>query len=262
VDAARGRWPWRDRRSLTAENLGFAEFFERLLRESARDSDYKSRWDRSSQFPLLKCPIEDVAAWRANRGLSIEPKFAITLSDVGLGTETREIARAEFYSVYWPLLEMAYSRADLSAGGKCDDLAFTTGLIKDQNPFWPDVELRSSRFAKQFVKDVLYCYLGLRGLAPPPWSEAILIELGECRRVGNKYTLGDATAAVENFITVLERLETSGVAQPLKRPEAAFFAQPVGSPPVKISAAASPKTCAAPHERPLAGASVIISAEP
>lgn len=229
--------PWRNGARLDATALAFADFFERLLRETSRDADIKARWDAFAQAPMGGCPIPGAATWRANRGLSPTPIFAITVSDaVIVDTETRQISRAEFYAGYWHLLDDAYAAADSQAatgGVAVDEQAFALALLNDNNAFWPQGgQWRSSRFAKQFVKDVLYGYLGLKGLAPAPWSEAVLTELGERRRVGNSYTSADAANAVANFTAVLKAVREQGAAHPLAEPDRKYVAQPVGSPPV------------------------------
>jgi hypothetical protein len=229
--------PWRTGQPLNASNLAFADFFEGLLRETSGDNDLKDRWDAFDEAPLARCPILDVGNWRANRGLAALPRFAVAISDaVIVDTETRQISRAEFYSDYWPLLADAYQAADTAAtmaGTKTDETAFAAGLLGDNNPFWPQAgQWRSSRFSKQFVKDVLYGYLGLRGVAPEPWCNAILIELGEGRRIGNKYTSDDAAKAVEEFNEVLSALRQKGAAHPLADVAREYFEQPIGSPPV------------------------------
>ena len=48
----------------------------------------------------------------------------------------------------------------------------------------------------QFVRDLLYAMLGMRGPARDPWAFAVLIELGEHRRVGNAYTPEDVRKTV------------------------------------------------------------------
>lgn len=229
--------PWRNGERLDAQALRLPDFFDRLLRETSGDADLKARWDSFAAVPLRSCPITDVAAWRQNRGLDPQPVFAITMSDAVLtDVETREISRADFYGVYWAPLAAAYAAADMAAladGQAVDEADFVARLLADTNRFWPLYNSwKSSRFAKQFVKDVLYCYLGLRGLAPEPWAEAVLIELGEGRRVGNKYSSADASSAVDHFNAVLRDLMTRGDSHPMVDLGRVFFTQPIGSPPV------------------------------
>jgi hypothetical protein len=229
--------PWRKENSLSAETLAFAEFLEMILRETSWNSDLKSRWDNFAADPLGRCPIANVDEWRANRGLAANPAFAITSSDILVGdVETREISRLDFYRPYWPLLNDAYSAADATAaatGTPVDEAKFAKDLYTDSNAYWPEpVNWPSGRFCKQFVKDVLYCYLGLRGLADAPYAEAVLLELGEVRRVGNRYTSQDAANAVTLFRAVLKDVYEQGTAHPLAEPGRKLNSQPIGSPAV------------------------------
>jgi hypothetical protein len=230
--------PWRQTgRALNATSLSLIEFFEGLLRETSGDSDLKARWDAFAKNPLGRCPTPDALTWRANRGLVGDVRFAITASDaVMVDVETREISRAEFYAPYWTLLASAYKTADATAQGAgttVDEKDFAAKMLSDKNQFWPaGGQWRSSRFSKQFVKDVLYCYLGLRGSAPKPWAEAVLAELGEFRRVGNRYTSSDCRAAIEKLNKVLADLRHQKEAHPLAAPGREYVLQPIGSPPV------------------------------
>lgn len=229
--------PWRAGATLGAKSLGFDRFFEGLLIETSEDSDQKARWDWIRQDPLKISPIPNVGTWRASRGLGGTAYFSAALSDNALvDVEIREVSRADFYLPYWPLVTTTLRAADdhiVANSIAADDVKLTEELLRDASPFWPGGnQPKSSRFSRQFIKDILYCYLGLRNPVASPWSEAVLIELGEMRRLGNKFTRKDAADAVDTFTLVLGALTATKFVGHIAIPEREMFATPVGSPPV------------------------------
>lgn len=234
--------PWRaNGASLVPKDLGVIKFFEALIRETSADADLIERWQKIGAEPLKFSPLADVGAWRTHRGLDPNPEFgALESENILVDAEGKPISRASFYADYWPLLKEALKAA--ASQGAIDWVAFASSLFTDQPNFWPQNQpLKSSIFIKQFVKDMLYAMMGMRNEAPEPWKFALLIELGEHRRVGNAYTPANAEKAVKEYKKILKQLtqpppsaapvsEPSVSGPPVSEPPAGT--PPVGSPPV------------------------------
>src|SRR5262249_31009252 len=115
------------------------------------------------------------------------------------------------------------------SGSALDWPTFGLDLLNDRSKYWPQGgKLKSSVWCKQFVKDLLYCALGMQNPAPAPWKFAVLAELGENRRVGNAYTPAQVAIWVEALKTMLEKPKVA----PLEEREIAYML-PVGAPPVE-----------------------------
>jgi len=223
--------PWRaGGEQLTPAKIGAIDFFEGLLRETSADAVLIERFQDLSTAPLHFSPLEDAVGWRRQRGLDPAPLFGVAQSDnLLVGFDGKPISRAQFYSDYWPLLKQAMQSA--AAQGTIDWTTFTDGLLTDQSAFWPTNQpLKSSNFAKQFARDLLYAMLDMRNNAPEPWKFALLIELAEGRRVGNAYVPADTQAAVDKLKSVLAaKLHAPPPPGPPVPPRAI---PPVGSPRV------------------------------
>jgi len=199
--------PWRAAgKSLLPRDVEVIAFFEGLLRESAGDADRHARWAKIRAYPLRFSPLDDPAAWRARRGLDPDPRFGITESkNVLTDADGKPITRAGFYAGYWPSLRQAAGAANPQGPEGWEE--FAQKLFRDELGQWPkEPPLRSSGFIKQFAADLLYAMMGMRNPRPhkggdvredQAWQVALLIELGERRRVGNAYTPEDAQAAVD-----------------------------------------------------------------
>jgi hypothetical protein len=196
--------PWRAAgKSLSPANIGVMQFFEGLLRETSGDVALLMRWDEIRSDPLKFSHLPNPQVWRAQRSLDPDPKFGITESKNTLtDTEGKQLPRTSFYASYSPLLKTAVKARQPQGPDAWQ--AFASELFRDQCPQWPtDPPLRSSRFITQLASDLLYAMLGMRNAAPPGQPEvfeyALLIELGEKRRVGNRCTSEDVKAAVAAF---------------------------------------------------------------
>ena len=219
--------PWRKQGSkLGLRDLGVFEFLEGLISESSGDADVLARFARISADPLQFSPLSDVRAWRESRGLAPEAEFGVIESEnVLTDVDGHPIVRRRFYETYLPLVRATVNAALEKPPVKWADLG--TDLLKDNSKFWPKYQPRkSSTFIKQFGRDLLYAMLGMRNPAPEPFRFALLIELGEGRRVGNAYTPEQVEDARARFEKALDAY--------FKKPEPASAVRPaaVGSPPV------------------------------
>ncbi|MEA2879726.1 MAG: hypothetical protein QOF14_4922 [Hyphomicrobiales bacterium] len=197
--------PWRsDGRALTPKDIGVIPFFENLLRGTSSDGDLGAHWSALAADALHFCPVEQMAAWRKNRGLSASPMFGT----IEIGNKASNIwvtdsagtpiSRGAFYSACWPLLKAVIDDKPPASIAEWKTLA--DDLANDRRPKWPNTSSpKSSAFLVQFASDMLSGMLGMRTPAASPWREALLIELGEYRRVGNKYSVADTDAAVKEF---------------------------------------------------------------
>ena len=199
--------PWRKGgkfSQLTPKDLGAVDFIERLLREPAPDAELKAKWHSLKLEPLQKFPLTDPANWRMARGLEPDPEFGVIESEnLLVDSEEKVLVRAEFYAEYLPVLIEA-AREEIKKK-PIDWVIFGTDLLDNKSTSWKSTRsLKSSVFIKQFIKDLLYAMLGMRNYAslekqadsPELWKHALLIEVGEYRRVGNKYTREDVERAV------------------------------------------------------------------
>lgn len=233
--------PWRASPSVTLRpsQLGFLQFLEGLMNESSSDEEIKVYFSTRAEEPLAFAPQDDVAAWRALRGLSPSPTFGVIESDnLLMDVEGHPISRVAFYRTYLPLFEYASRMAAIAAGNNgINWKEFAKELLTNASPFWPkSLPRRSSTFVKQFGRDLLYAVLGMRNPVPEPWRDAVLIELGEHRRVGNTFTPDEASAVLAEFQAVFDPLFDHGEAiaslfsLPSHLDDSIF--SPVGSPPI------------------------------
>jgi hypothetical protein len=201
--------PWRQAgHSLAPNDTGAIDFFAELLQETAGDTQLLARWQEVGANPLRFSPLDNPQDWRAQRGLA-DARFGIVESDDVLnlvsGGSRVPISRQTFYPPYWPLLKQAAAAANPQ--GVDQWASFAAQLFTDTCPVWPaGPPLSSSLFAVQFARDLLYAMMGMRNQAPAgdPWTQALLIELGETRRTGNHFTPEDVASAVEAFDAVID----------------------------------------------------------
>jgi hypothetical protein len=198
--------PWRkngkfDR--LTPKDIGAVNFIEQLLREPSSSAELGARWHSLELEPLQKFPLADPTAWRTARGLEPEAEFGVIESEnIFLDTEEKVLIRNQFYAEYLPILVEA-AREEIKKK-PIDWIVFSTELLENKSTSWKsEKSLKSSVFIKQFIKDLLYAMMGMRNQAPAEkrddspelWKHALLIEVGEHRRVGNKYIPDDVQKA-------------------------------------------------------------------
>ncbi len=209
--------PWRaPGASLTPAKTGLIDFFEGLLRETSDDVQSKNTWEKIAADPLSRFPIDDVHTWRAERGLDESASFGIVKSqNVLLDIQNRQIARLTFYQETLPDLAycLSLSRPDTPAAW----VTFAQQLFTDQVSAWPGTAYPASVFLNQFAADLLYAMLGMRNFSAvpdqPEYATALLTELGQPRRRGNKNTPVQAAEAVRRFLAQIDRDMHKGDAQ-------------------------------------------------
>jgi hypothetical protein len=198
--------PWRaPGHVFKPSDLGVIPFFENLLRETSGDDDLGVRWAAVTADPLRSSPLPDAKAWRKNRGLTADPKFGIVKSSNVWLTNAggRVISRATFYAGCWqPLLAAVHAR---NPANDADWALLASDLFNNNVPQWPGTQQpTSTAFIVQFTSDMLYALLGQRNQPEiEGWQRAVLVELGEYRRPGNRYTRDETDAAVDTFETLV-----------------------------------------------------------
>jgi hypothetical protein len=193
-----GDLPWRmPGRSLTPAMLGVISFFEELLRKSSEHAPLVARWrELAASDPVGASPISGLHEWRQRRPHLQTATFGVAESDnVLIDADMQPTWREEFYRPYWSLLKATIHAADPQTQEDWQTLA--AELFAGTAKHWPVAEPSSAAFVHRLARDLLYAMLGMRNPAPEPWQRAVLIELGEHRRVGNSFTLAD----VEGFVT-------------------------------------------------------------
>ena len=246
--------PWRGGgESLTPKRIGAIQFFEALVRETSADALLIERWHQLIAEPFSFSTRADMEQWRAIRGLEPKAEFgALESENVLTDFEGKPISRASFYAAYFPLLRLAVKAAAAQGPIQWDVLAIN--LFKDEkdvpNPVWPKGQpRRSSNFIKQFCRDLLYAMMGMRNPAPTPFNYALLIELGEHRRVGNSYTPKDPQKAVKELKEVIAKVTAQP--PPPSTPVPAS-APPVGAPRIGSPLVGSPSVIATTPPKPTA----------
>lgn len=236
-----GSLPWRvdQQTPLHPSRLGLVRFLEGLLLETSHDEEIKAHFASRAEGPLKFTPHDDITAWRALRGLAADPLFGVTDSDnLLMDVEGHPISRLGFYRVYLSVFRSAVTAALLAAAEAevaMDWPKFGDDLLNNKSEFWPrSIPRRSSTFVKQFGRDALYAVLGMRNPVDEPWKYAVLIELGEHRRVGNLYTPDDAEVALRDFLAVFDEPSPPSGARPrqLDAYVSKEFVAPIGSPVV------------------------------
>lgn len=208
------KFPWRHGgQKLSTDQLRVVDFIQALIRESSGDFALLDRWKSLDDDPLKFCPIHQPSEWRAARGLDARVKFGAVESENAPGTlGGAPIPRARLYSEYLPLVHVAADARKL----KDDDLAgwktFMLDLFKNQCREWPEPESHpSSKFMLQLVRDVVYAVLGMRNAIDEPWRSAVLAEIGEFRRPGNKYDREAIGRGLEEFKREFDDVLARGV---------------------------------------------------
>jgi hypothetical protein len=230
--------PWRSsgQTPLQPSRLGVIRFLEGLFLETSQDEEIKVHFASRAEDPLQLEPHDDVVTWRALRELMSDPQFGVTSSDnLLMDVDGHPISRASFYEVNLPLFLAAARNATAALGASGFHWqTFADDLLNDRSPFWPSLPQRSSTFLKQLGRDLLYAVLGMRNPAEAPWKHAVLIELGEHRRVGNRYSPDDATVALQAFLDVFDEPPSLPIRTPdlTRAAIAKELVPPIGSPPI------------------------------
>jgi hypothetical protein len=198
--------PWRKPGAppLSIDDLKVGDFFEALLADD-KDTALATRWNTLIANPP-KFPRTDPTGWRTSRGLNAAAKFGILDSDnfvlFSKALDQTKIAttRAQFYQTIWPALN------DVVVTVKPQTPQDWTKLVDrlrtdDPTVRWPSRPApTSSEFVRQFTNDCLYALLNVTNGLPAPWNAAVLIEVGEFRRPGQKVSAKAAADAVQAFV--------------------------------------------------------------
>jgi DNA/RNA endonuclease G (NUC1) len=205
---------------LTPARLGIGRFIREILLRSEQESALIERWSALASSPLTHSPHADASRWRAERGLSNEPRFGVLESEnVLLDSRGEHLSRLRIYgSGLAALAEVVATRRPNHADGTWRTLA--RELYEDSCAEWPPAAgVESSRFTAQLVHDALRGLFGVAGPAPEPWKSAVLVELGEYRRPGNTYTREDVQKASDALVERLATLAPRMILEPPPAPE-------------------------------------------
>lgn len=211
--------PWRPVAAdptLSTASFEIVRFLEILADNDSGNVALAPRWNaiRADATKFFQNRLgQSAAQWRAGRaGLLPDAKFGAFEPDssnfafvvqAADGT-LKAVSRADFYDPCWVPLAAAYQFKP--PGDTASWIAFRDNLRTDQFPdsIWPTASaVKSSAFLRQFTIDVLRACLGQRNDAitnpDPILQRAVLIEAGENRNRGNKYTVQQAARAVGTF---------------------------------------------------------------
>jgi hypothetical protein len=197
--------PWRVKGTLSPKDLNVIDFFAALLQETPEEAKVLERWKEVEEDALKFSPVENPQVWRSARGLEAKARFDIVESENILSNpDGKPTSRLRFYALYWPLLKTAVqvrNPQDAEAWKALTNDLFMDKCIEQE---WSTQEPKSSGFIKQFGSDLLYVMMDMRNYNPEhpedsasQYQVALLTELGESRRVGNKYTSADVQRARE-----------------------------------------------------------------
>jgi hypothetical protein len=211
--------PWRPVGVPPTLGVGLMNIVEYLEMQADNDSANEAlapRWRQIKATPTLFFKSrtgQSGADWRAGRaGLSATAQFGAfdpTSNNFAFfsldqnGKPKDALSRKEFYDKCWDPLVKAFKAAPPSDTQSWS--AFLDKLRTDQLAAWPtSQDIRSSSFIRQFTIDLLIASLGQKnkaiGEADPVWQRAVLIEVGENRHPGNRYSVQDADQAVQTFV--------------------------------------------------------------
>ena len=210
-----GGLPWRKPgNSLSVQSLKLMEGFDELLAQPGAGDYLVVRWNGVKQNPLANWPLVETATqWRTERGLPPSPsRFSPEASDnfeyvEGTGDARKPVARKNFYDRCFVQLAAVVTKQN---PGNAKDWEKVLGDLRaDKEQAWDagptgtgGANVQSSAFLKRFALDLSTLLLGPRptssGLGGQ-WNFAMQIELGEHRKPGNAFTVGDARDATEAF---------------------------------------------------------------
>lgn len=200
--------PWRKPPgSLTIRDLEVVRFLKALIHDSAKTEHLLARWRQLSTDGLAFSPIgrEQLLAWRHERGLAADTHFgAVAAQNVWptggalLSDAAHPLSQRQFYRRYIDPLKIVKAKRDPK--DRTGWQVIVRELLDDECCDWPKDAPKSSLFAEQFVRDLLYALLGMvNPFAPSHLRDAVLIELGEKRRAGNVFTESLVAKMVESF---------------------------------------------------------------
>ena len=223
-----GEYPWRDGgERLCAKSLKVVEFIQGLFAATPREAAQVDMITELTASPLKRCPIAQVDQWRSERQFS-PPAFGLVASKNVLTVNGQPTTREDIYRTYLPLILVAVASAKAAAGFSWSQ--FVGNLVNDRAEVWTQGALPSSSFMSQVAKDALRAMMSMENSIPKPLRDAVLIELGENRRVGNMYGPPDAKSDVhqlrERYEDVLANIRG------LPPEHVTVIHPPVGSPPI------------------------------
>lgn len=198
--------PWRQKggTALSMKSLGTIEFIESLLRDEESTSTLIDLWNARRLDPLALSPHGDPQGWRAARGLESEPRFGIFDAqnnwpggNILYDGDGNGLSRKAFYEAYFPLLQESVTPV---FGPPASWAKLSVELANDSFRGWPSSDLKSSDFIRQFRIDLLHALMSMTNLhVTSEYRDALLVELGEHRRVGDAHERSDVKKATKEF---------------------------------------------------------------
>jgi len=182
--------------------LGVVDFIEDLIRQwdpSGPAAAWNKRVKDLEANPLFSCPLNNPVDWRRSRGLDPGVVFDVAKSS-NLGSDRRR-----FYETYLPVA-MTCAKARLPGPPPWPDQElerFGKELFEQRCPNWPD-SIDSKEFVSGLLLDIVAALMAMQGIrSPRPF--ALLEAMNQHRRVGNRFTVAYADAAVAAFKCELDR---------------------------------------------------------
>jgi hypothetical protein len=212
--------PWRAD-GLSMKDLGAVDFLEALIRESSAAIPLVSRWKEIEADPLKHAPTRYSTEWRESRGLDAEAAFGIVESknvfpSGGSVIDTLEhpTSRAEFYEFCFPRLMGEVKARAIKTRAEWKQLVADLHA-DDRAPIWSSRDgITPSVFIDPFGRDILNAIMGQKNPVEELYRNAVLAEMGEHRRVGNKYKQEDVERATAEFLEKLESYESKAEERP------------------------------------------------
>ncbi len=203
--------PWRED-GLSMKDLGAIDFLEALIRESSGAIPLVSRWKEIEADPLKYAPTRNSAEWRESRGLDADAAFGIVESKNVfpsngrlIGTLEHPTSRAEFYGICFPRLMREVEAGAINTPAKWKKLVVDLHADSKKLIWSSRHGIKPSVFIDQFGRDILNAIMGQKNPVEEPYRSAVLAEMGEHRRVGNKYKKEDVERSTAE---VLEKLKS------------------------------------------------------
>ncbi len=205
--------PWRDECNpkLSMKTMRTMDFVETLLESPESSDQLVDRWNYLVKNPLKHSPHDDPDKWRRDRGLASEARFGIfearnnwPADGSVFDGEGNAVSRKTFYESYMPVLQ---SLSEILNEDQEHWEGVAEMLVNDNYGDWPSKDLKSSVFIKQYRRDLIVAMMGMQDQSPVEetarYQRALLIELGEHRRVGDAHTRKKISEATAKFAKML-----------------------------------------------------------
>ena len=205
--------PWREdgKPKLSMKTMGTMDFVETLLESPESSDQLVDRWNHLVKNPLKQNPHDNPDRWRQDRGLASEARFGIFESKNNwpadgpvFDGEGNAVSRKTFYESYMPALQ---SLSEILLEDREHWEGVVEMLVNDNYGDWPSESQKSSVFIRQFRRDLIVAMMGMQDQSPDEetarYQRALLIELGEHRRVGDAHTRKKIYAATTEFAKML-----------------------------------------------------------